>query len=150
MQSADHSNERVSSPQRRRQRGQNLVEFALVVPIFFVIIFGIIDFGLGLKAWITITNSAREGARYAAVTCATTSASEANVIDRAVDTSAGLLTDADVTVTNCPGDSTESVVVSVSYDYDLITPLGALMTLMSGGSLPSTISMSSSADMRLE
>ena len=57
------------TPKGRSERGQSLVEFALVLPIFLVLVLGIIDFGLGLKSWITITNAAREGARYAAVTC---------------------------------------------------------------------------------
>src|SRR5688500_2434831 len=68
----------------RRERGQSLVELALVIPIFFVLVFGIVDFGLGLKAWITITNSAREAARYAAVTCAMTGGTAAAVETRAV------------------------------------------------------------------
>ena len=141
------------SPRRKRGRGeraQGLVEFALILPVFLIVVFAVVDFGLGLRAWITITNSAREAARVAAVSCATTSADTAAVQQRAVDTSAGLLSTGDVTVVNCPGGSTESTVVTVAYDYVLITPLAGLMTLLSGGSIPGTISMSSSADMRLE
>ncbi len=135
---------------RRGERGQSLVEFALIIPFFLILVFAIADFGLGLRAWITVTNSAREGARLAAVTCATNDASVGNIQTRAVDTSAGLLTPADVSVTNCPGASTESVVVTVNYDYTMVTPLGSLMNFISGGTIPSSISMTSAADMRLE
>ena len=135
---------------RRRERGQSLVEFALVAPIFFLLIFAIVDFGLGLRAWITVTQSAREAVRFASVTCATDDADSVAVEQKAVDTSAGLLTLADVEVTNCPGGSTESVVVDVTYDYDLVTPLGGLLELVSGGSVPATITLQSSTDMRLE
>ena len=139
-----------TSIRRRGERGQSLVEFALIIPFFLIVVFAVADFGLGFRAWITVTNSAREGARLAAVTCATDSASTSDVQTRAVDTSAGLLTAADVGVTNCPGASTESVVVTVNYDYTMITPLGGLMNFISGGAIPSTISMTSAADMRLE
>jgi Flp pilus assembly protein TadG len=141
------------SPRRKRGRGeraQGLVEFALILPVFLIVVFAVVDFGLGLRAWITITNSAREGARFAAVSCATAGADPDAVKLRAVDTSAGLLATGDVTVDNCPGGSTDPVLVTVEYDYDLITPLAGLMTLLSGGSIPGTITMSSTADMRLE
>src|SRR4030042_2111021 len=49
------------------ERSQSMVEFVLVVPIFLVLVFGIIEFGRGLQAWIPITNAAREGARVGAV-----------------------------------------------------------------------------------
>lgn len=49
------------------QKGQSLVEFALVLPVFIVILFGIIEFG---RIWETVnvmTSAAREGARIAAI-----------------------------------------------------------------------------------
>jgi Flp pilus assembly protein TadG len=52
---------------RRRRRGQALVEFALVAPIFFLILFGIIDFGRYIYYVQILNNAAREGARYAIV-----------------------------------------------------------------------------------
>ena len=50
-----------------RRRGQALVEFVLVAPIFFLIMFAIIDFGRYVYYVQTINNAAREGARYAIV-----------------------------------------------------------------------------------
>jgi Flp pilus assembly protein TadG len=56
-------------PRRRRRRdiGQALAEFALVAPIFFLILFGIIDFGRYVYYVQVLNNAAREGARYAIV-----------------------------------------------------------------------------------
>jgi len=51
---------------RVRQRGQSLAEFALVAPLLFALVFGVYDFGRGMSANVTVTNSAREGARYLA------------------------------------------------------------------------------------
>ena len=45
------------------QAGSNLVEFALVLPLLLVLMFGIVDFGLALFDKAVITNAAREGAR---------------------------------------------------------------------------------------
>jgi Flp pilus assembly protein TadG len=50
-----------------RRRGQALVEFVLVAPIFFLILFAMIDFGRYVYYVQTINNAAREGARYAIV-----------------------------------------------------------------------------------
>ncbi len=52
---------------RRRRRGQALVEFSLVAPIFFFLIFAIIDFGRYVYYVQVLNNAAREGARYAIV-----------------------------------------------------------------------------------
>ena len=45
-------------------RGQNLVEFAIIVPIMILFIFGVIDFARVFHALNIIYNAAREGARY--------------------------------------------------------------------------------------
>lgn len=49
------------------EKGQSLVEFALVVPILFLIIGIIIDFGWVYSCQISAENVAREAARYVAV-----------------------------------------------------------------------------------
>jgi Flp pilus assembly protein TadG len=130
---------------QRRERGQALIEFALIVPIFLILILATVDFGWALRSWITVTNSAREAARLGAVgaTCD-------DIKERAAGTSAGLLTTADVSVENCQGDPGTPVVVTVKYDYQFIKPSGALLAAFSGGALPSTITMTSSSDMRIE
>lgn len=48
---------------RRRTRGQALVEFALVFPVFFLILAGMLDFGFMMYSRITLINATREGVR---------------------------------------------------------------------------------------
>jgi hypothetical protein len=50
-----------------RTRGQALLEFALVLPIFLALVFMIVDFGRVVWATGSLSNAAREGARYAIV-----------------------------------------------------------------------------------
>ena len=50
-----------------KARGQSLVEFALVLPLFLVLVMGIFDLGLAVFSYNSITNAAREGARLAIV-----------------------------------------------------------------------------------
>lgn len=59
-------------PARRRRRGQAMVEFALVAPLFFLLLFGIIEAGRFIFYYETLNNATREGARYAIVNGANT------------------------------------------------------------------------------
>ena len=52
---------------RAHSRGQALVEFAFVLPIFLLMLFAMIDLGRVIWANDTLANAAREGARYAIV-----------------------------------------------------------------------------------
>jgi hypothetical protein len=52
---------------RRRSRGQTLVEFALIAPLFFLLLFSIIEFGRAVYYIQMLNNAAREGARFAIV-----------------------------------------------------------------------------------
>jgi len=49
------------------QDGQDLVEFAIVLPVLLLLILGIIEFGVLVLDYNTISNAAREGARYGIV-----------------------------------------------------------------------------------
>ncbi len=51
----------------RSERGQAMVEFALVLPFLLALLCGIIDFGWLYYNQITLNNAAREGARYAVI-----------------------------------------------------------------------------------
>ena len=129
----------------RKERGQAMVEFALLLPIFLAVLFLIIDFGVGINRWVIVTNSTREGARIGAV-----GASTPDIADRVATTSNGLLDAADVTVRYVgDGDGAaergESVVVESDYEYDLITPLRAFLSIAFD-----SITFHSCTDMRLE
>jgi Flp pilus assembly protein TadG len=52
---------------RRNEEGQALVEFALVAPLLFLILFGIVQFGIAFMHSVALTDAVRAGARKAAV-----------------------------------------------------------------------------------
>ncbi len=52
---------------RSRERGQALVEFALIAPLFLLLVVGIIQFGIGLNYWLDLNRIANQGARWAVV-----------------------------------------------------------------------------------
>lgn len=49
---------------RRTQKGGTLLEAAITLMLFFTLIFGVLEFGRAYNLYQTITNAAREGARY--------------------------------------------------------------------------------------
>jgi len=51
---------------RRREEGSMTVEFAILMPLFLLLVFGIVDFGHAFYIRHLITNASREGARYGA------------------------------------------------------------------------------------
>ncbi len=82
----------------RPDRGQSLVEFSLVLMPLFLILLGIIQFGFVFNAYVTLTNSAREGARTGTVYMYDSSLSKAqndlarnNAVKTALLTSMNLL-----------------------------------------------------------
>ena len=50
---------------RLTKKGQAILEFALALPVLLLILFGVIEFGRLVQAWLTVQNSARFGLRYA-------------------------------------------------------------------------------------
>ncbi len=132
----------------RRERGQGLVEFALILPIFLIVLFLIVDFGIGISRWVIVTNATREGARLGAV-CQ--DVFDCDVEGRVAATSSNLLKVEDVHVNYVDRDGNgkvergESVVVEGDYEYKLITPLKALLSLAFD-----SITFHSCTDMRVE
>lgn len=148
---------------------QSLAEFALILPFFLILVFGIIDFGMGLRAYISLTSATREGARYAAVgNAAGTSFTGGNdsgqcteplptptntVVRKVCATIKGLDLDdlQSVSVTYPAGQTAgNSVVVEAQYEYNYITPIHGLINVLSGGAIDDDLTISSSTDMRLE
>jgi len=125
----------------RRQRGQALPEFALVAPLFFLLIFGVIQMGLLFGGQIALTNAAREVARYAStvapgqVTAAQNQAGP--ILQRGIPAYNGA---AVPTVTYCyypnptsPTTYSWKVIVSIQYGHTLFIPLvGAILDRFDG------------------
>jgi Flp pilus assembly protein TadG len=53
------------TPSLRSERGAELIEFALVLPLLLFVILGLVDFGFMFQRFEVVTNAAREGARMA-------------------------------------------------------------------------------------
>ncbi|HKP54560.1 MAG TPA: TadE/TadG family type IV pilus assembly protein [Chloroflexia bacterium] len=136
---------RISLLRRRhKSAGQNMVEFALGVPLLLLLIFGIIDFARVIQAQVTVNNAARQAVRFAITGQQLRDAGgtyiprETTIISTAVESLAGLprtnTTDreaygfyqVDINSELGMGDAggpTDAVEVYVYYNVDLLTPL---------------------------
>ena len=127
---------------RSNERGQSLVETALVLPILLLILMGIFDFGRAVFAFNAVSNAAREAARVAIVNQNTT-----EVVAEGKRAAIGLPADAiDVTFTlpGCPGTVVIGCTaqVKVDHQWSAITPII--------GSVVGPIQLSSTTEMRVE
>lgn len=104
---------------RPRERGDSLVEVALILPVLLLLLFSILDLGRAVYAYHVVANCAREGARFGAAASRTTGEITAVVRNTAV----GLDTAALVVSVSYP--STDTIRVQVSYAFQLLTPLVA-------------------------
>jgi Flp pilus assembly protein TadG len=132
-------------------RGQSLVEFALLVPLFLFLLIGIFEFGRAWNIYQVVVNAAREGGRVAALPIGF--ADEDSVSSR-VDTylsSAGLdsgTATVDMEDVNGAPGTIATVGVSYPYSFTFIGPLASLFS--SSSSLGGTIMLSSTINMRNE
>lgn len=91
--------------------GAAAVEFAIVAPLFFMLVFGCIEFGRALMVQQILTNTSRVGARQAI----TLNATESDVIDTATGYAVGAsVTGTTVTVTPNPASAAAGDMVSVT------------------------------------
>lgn len=109
---------------RRSRRGQALVEWALLLPVFILLLVGLLDVGRAIYAYNTVANSARYAARVAIV-----NQDETTVVAAAIKEGVALgLTSADVSCTGCVSGGASavegtSISITVTYDYEPATPL---------------------------
>ncbi len=104
----------------KSEKGQSLVEFALILPILLLLVFGIVEFGRAFNTYLIVSNASREGARYAVV-----GAENGEIID-AIEAKTSTLGSVDIFIS--PEDKSartngEDVDIKVSYSLSLITPI---------------------------
>jgi Flp pilus assembly protein TadG len=100
----------------RDERGQTMAEFAIVLPILVVCLFGIVQFGILFNNYLTLTDAVRAGAREAAVV--RDSADPAGAATAAVRSSASSLDQSHLAVGVTSGWQPGSdVTVTASYPY---------------------------------
>jgi Flp pilus assembly protein TadG len=130
---------------RSGDRGAAAVEFALLLPLLLLLVFGIIDFGRALNAQITLTQAAREGARLDAV-----GQSQPTVVSRTQAAATGL-SPVSVAVTACQPNAgaTASGIVQASYTFKFVTPVSSIAGLF-GSSFGTTITLTATGVMPCE
>ncbi len=109
------------------------MELALVLPLLLFVLFAVIDFGRMLNAPLTLTESAREGARAAAL------GQSADARVQATATNLHGVTDA---VTTCPpgGSASADAVVVTRMQFSFVTPLAAVAPLF-GATLQGSVTL---------
>jgi Flp pilus assembly protein TadG len=128
---------------RRSECGAALVEFAIVLPLLLLLVFGIIDLGRLLYTYNNLTSAVREGARLASVQSNPTTGASISAVQSRVQQFAvsfgGNAGQPEVSVTPSSAyPSTQFVTVAiVNYPFVFITPLPALAGLRSTTISPS-------------
>jgi Flp pilus assembly protein TadG len=105
----------------RNQKGQALVEFALILPILMLVVMAILQFGMMLNSYLTIENASREGARSGII------GSSDDEIEQLIISTAPNLDPSKLTVSITPKEgfrkSGDTLTVNVSYNYELVVPI---------------------------
>ena len=142
---------------RRRfssERGAELIEFALVLPILLLVFAAIVDFGLLFQRYLTICNAAREGARIA-VLPGYTQTDVQNRVTLYVQQGTGDATLSPTTTVTAvsvdpPGATppfpAAQVRVTMTHNYLFLGPVSGLL----GGGSFSAVTLGATATMRIE
>lgn len=124
----------------KKEHGQALVEMALVLPLFLLLLFGVIEMGRIGHAYITISNAAGVGGRMASI------GGTDDQIETAIENVVTTLDYTSLTIDIDPNEanrqSGENIEVSVLYKVELIIPLISMMS--------DSVNVSSSIIMRME
>jgi Flp pilus assembly protein TadG len=142
----------------RNEKGTALVEFAMILPILALLLFGLIDFGKAFNYWNDETHLAAEGARWAVVNSNPGSGTLQQYIQQQADTSelrslatvcVSFPTNPDTGTSQQVGDP---VSVTVKANYPWIPFLRSRIHILGGTSVQLTLpgSISGTATMRLE
>ena len=117
---------------RRQRRGTAVVEFAIVLPIFFLMVFAMIEFGRMVMVRQVLTNASREGARIGVLDGATTAEVETQVENYLTSAAIPFTPGNVVTVSPSPPSSAgygESVTITVTVPFDDVSWLPSPMYL---------------------
>jgi Flp pilus assembly protein TadG len=121
---------------RKSERGANLAEAALVLPLLALLLAGVIDLGRAFQTWIVITNAARDGARTGArISCYASDATQRSNLRTAILTATKnaaanngfTVNDADITIVPDPvatGCQSAGLPVRVTVRHDVTTFMG--------------------------
>jgi Flp pilus assembly protein TadG len=129
LSAADDKLQRPCRLFRRNRRAAAAVEFAIVAPVFLLMVFGMIEYGRMVMVYQVITNASREGARVAVLDGATTATVTASVNSYLT---AAMITGANVVVAPNPPSTAkygDPVTVTVSIPFSQVSWLPSPMYL---------------------
>lgn len=112
---------------RQHESGQAMVEFTLILPLFILLLFGLVDFGCYFTHSLSVTSAAREGARAGVIYAYDAdffTKVKTKVTDSAPDLDPAYLV---TTVTKTGASGKEDVVVSLDYTAKSLTPVGMML-----------------------
>jgi Flp pilus assembly protein TadG len=158
---------------RHKSRGQTMVEFALVFPIFILLMAGIADVGLGLYTYMNVINAARVGARFGVVSPANTLGIQNAAQTAGVGSTASVVSscwsvtanNGTMTPTTLPGSAGwescsttgtnkpttgDTIAVTVSYPYGYLWPIRLHAGVVNVDLFTSPITLSSTLQMKIE
>jgi Flp pilus assembly protein TadG len=117
------------------ERGQTMVEFAIVLPVLCLLLFGAIQFGILFNNYVTLTDAVRAGARKAAVSRQITGTTPEQACKDQIKASASDL-DLSKLQPSCVSDwqPTSTVTVTATYPYSI----SLLGLVVASGNLKST------------
>ena len=125
----------------KNEKGQAMVEFALILPVLLLLVMGIAEFGMMFNSYLSVQNATREGARIGIV-----GASNEEIEERILNTSPSLKKER-ITITIDPGNDTrisgETLKVLVEYNYQMAVPF---ISILFGGN----VNLSGESSMRIE
>lgn len=142
----------VGTRGRTHEGGQDLVEFALILPLLLVLLIAIVDFSLAFFSYNSIANGAREGARYGVIHPDDAAGIQARALASAIGLDQAAVTvnvacaDINAATIACTDANAATVSVTASYDYHLIT--GPMVRLF--GASAGVLNLRALATMRLE
>jgi len=120
----------------KNERGQTMTEFAFVLPILLVVLFGIIQFGIIYNNYVTLTDAARAASRKGAVS-RSSSDPEGDCESKGYAAGANLKNPGTDFVVTCSSDwsAGSDVTVTATYPYDIklldwVVASGTLNTTM--------------------
>ncbi len=114
-------------PTRRAESGQSLVEMAILLPVLLVLVVGVVEVANGINTYITIVNSARDGARLASKGAASDAAIKSLVIAETDRLRDPVQSNNDITVDRTLVDGVDAVKVTVCNDHTLLLGVPLIM-----------------------
>lgn len=150
----------------RDSKGQDIVEFALILPFLLVLIGGIVDFGITYFAGHVSQNAARDGARLGATIPPPGPSADSGTFPACQTTGSAIIQEACSRIPNiglfngytvsssgvvgaAPNQGV-TVTVTGSYRWFLLQIIGAPLPLVGGSKLPNPITISRAATLRWE